>query len=138
MVPRAREDIDAKALAEQWGVNRMGVVGMISQAKSNKKLYNDLIRAGYEDSEFPSWWYSPARDEGSSTESGNVELRPDSPVKPVLEAHPPETSIPRDQGAGRPTIQDSTLQDDAGRCWTMLDDAGRCWTMLDEALLRRA
>jgi hypothetical protein len=95
-------------------------------------------------------WYSPVRVEGSSAESDNVELRPESPVKPVLEAHPPKSHVPREGGEGRPLLQDGTVQDDTGRGSTMLDDAGLyaglCWTMLDymldymldKALLRRA
>ena len=30
-------------------------------AKNSKKLYDDLIELGFDDTEFPDWWYSPAR-----------------------------------------------------------------------------
>jgi hypothetical protein len=33
---------------------------MIRYAKNNEKLYADM-RSLYEDSDFPAWWYSPAR-----------------------------------------------------------------------------
>ena len=31
-----------------------------AQAKNNKKLYDQMRERGYDDEEFPSWWYSPA------------------------------------------------------------------------------
>jgi hypothetical protein len=40
----------------------MGIVGMLNGAKNGRKLYEDMIRAGYKDKEFPVWRYSPTRD----------------------------------------------------------------------------
>ena len=38
-----------------------GRVRARAQAKNNKKLYDQMRERGYDDEEFPSWWYSPAR-----------------------------------------------------------------------------
>ena len=35
---------------------------MLNAAKNSKKLYDDLRELGFDDNEFPDWWYSPARD----------------------------------------------------------------------------
>ncbi len=53
-------DIDVNRLSEQWNVDPRGVASMIRFAKNNANLYTDL-RNLYEDSDFPGWWYSPAR-----------------------------------------------------------------------------
>ena len=29
--------------------------------ENSEKLYYDLIEPGFDDTEFPDWWYSPAR-----------------------------------------------------------------------------
>ena len=47
----------------QWDVDQRGVASMVDNAQNSKKLYEEMRRAGYEDSEFPAWWYSPARNE---------------------------------------------------------------------------
>ena len=57
-------------------IDKRGVVGMIGAAKTSKNIYNDLRRVGFEDDEFPEWWYSPARvvdeSKSSASESGRV------------------------------------------------------------------
>ena len=97
------DDIDTDRLAEQWNVDQRGVASMIRYAKNNEKLNADM-RSLYEDTDFPGWWYSPARNENgtppSSTEidatppsktdvgaenAGNGELRaPDPTVDPSI------------------------------------------------------
>ena len=73
---------------------------MVRYAKNSEKLYADM-RSLYEDTDFPGWWYSPARNANgappSSTEigaappsktdvgAGNGELRaPDPTVDPSI------------------------------------------------------
>ena len=62
------EEFDSNKLAEQWGVDQRGVASMMNHALRSKHLYEEMRRAGYEDSEFPAWWYSPARTETKATQ----------------------------------------------------------------------
>jgi hypothetical protein len=36
---------------------------MYNNALKSEKLYHEMREAGYQDDEFPVWWYSPARNE---------------------------------------------------------------------------
>ncbi len=42
------------------------VISMVKQARSNAKLYEEMLVAGYTDGEFPAWWFSPARGAGTT------------------------------------------------------------------------
>ena len=70
------EDIDIPKLEKQWSADLRGVVGMISAAKGSKTLYADLRRFGFEDDEFPEWWYSPARDDVVQERPPSKDVRP--------------------------------------------------------------
>ena len=81
-------DIDVNRLSEQWNVDPRGVASMIRFAKNNANLYTDL-RNLYEDSDFPGWWYSPARNTNAAPPSktdvgaenaGNGEFRAPEPT----------------------------------------------------------
>jgi hypothetical protein len=48
---------------------------MVDNAQNSKKLYEEMRRAGYEDSEFPAWWHSPARSEGEVTQVTEVKTQ---------------------------------------------------------------
>ena len=116
------EDIDVNKLAEQWGVEARGIAGMISGAKSSEKLYQDLRRLGYEDDEFPDWWWSPARDQSVEDVSKSVEdtskvVSSSSDVSGReqdvrLTPQRPRTPAPIEPIPGRPLLQgqDSTEQ----------------------------
>jgi len=93
--PRA-QDFSAAKLAEQWGVSRQGVALMFNNAMKSENLYNEMRAAGYEDDEFPVWWFSPARDEVSPVKDAQVgEVRSQvTEVDEVLEEVPPRKPTP--------------------------------------------
>ena len=136
------EDIDVLKLTDQWNVDKMGVIGMISQAKRNRKLYDRLIVQGYSDDEFPVWWYSPAREQASDIVQetlANVEKRPASPngvpsrtVDDVLTPQLPKEPAPGEGVPASPVLQrrDDTVQYDTG-----LDDDGQGFTQAEINLL---
>ena len=57
------------------GIAVLSVNAMIKHAKTNPRLYEDMVKLGYSDSTFPSWWYSPARDgtEGQQVEQQRID-----------------------------------------------------------------
>jgi hypothetical protein len=57
------------------GIAVLSVNAMIKHAKTNPRLYEDMVELGYSDSTFPSWWYSPARDgtEGQQVEQQRID-----------------------------------------------------------------
>ena len=57
------------------GIAVLLVNAMIKHAKTNPRLYEDMVELGYSDSTFPSWWYSPARDgtEGQQVEQQRID-----------------------------------------------------------------
>ena len=84
-------------------------------AKNSKKLYDDLIELGFDDTEFPDWWYSPARavkvakDSSAAAVSGSDELSGAKGAqlgseKKLHEPILPRTPAPRDKVPGRPAI----------------------------------
>ena len=52
------------------GIAVLSVNAMIKHAKTNPRLYEDMVELGYSDSTFPSWWYSPARDGTEGQQEG--------------------------------------------------------------------
>jgi len=48
-------------------------MSMISQARRNPKIYDDLRGLGYADEEFPEWWYSPARPPEKKQDATRIE-----------------------------------------------------------------
>ena len=55
-----------------------------------------MRRAGYEDSEFPAWWYSPARTEAKATQltQGDEARTQQTEVTERLEEVPPRKGPP--------------------------------------------
>lgn len=49
------EDIPVKPLAEQYGISRQRVAGVIGGAMKSPKVYKRLIKAGYDDAQIPPW-----------------------------------------------------------------------------------
>jgi hypothetical protein len=112
------EEIDTQALADQWGVARLGVSGMIHGAKNSKKLYEDMREKGYADDEFPAWWYSPARKTESPIKTleapASSEMTREVPLsseKTLFVPTPPREPALGEGGPGRPDIQDTSEQD---------------------------
>ncbi len=67
------------------------------------------LEAGYDDDEFPVWWFSPARDEGQITQKGQVtEVKTQEDEvdegDEVLEEVPPRLPAPREGRLTRPTL----------------------------------
>jgi len=69
---------------------------MFNNAMKSENLYNEMRAAGYEDDEFPVWWFSPARDEVSPVKDAQVgEVRSQvTEVDEVLEEVPPRKPTP--------------------------------------------
>ena len=92
-------------------IDERGVVGMVSAAKNSKKLYDDLIELGFDDTEFPEWWYSPVRAAQEQTRVNESDREPEEQsesVREPFEAATPRNPALRDGGGGRPVIT-STL-----------------------------
>ena len=88
----------------------MGVMSMISQARRNPKLYDDLRGLGYTDEEFPEWWYSPARPPEKKQDATRIEpeeTRTTQTESDQLTApHPktPKTPVPKERVSKRPAL----------------------------------
>ena len=108
----------------------MGVVGMVNAAKNSRKLYEEMRSVGFEDDEFPVWWYSPAREqqeqlkekrEQPSAEANGGE--PSRGEQRALEPVSPRRPVPIDSRRSRPsldaqlstpqltTVQDTIIQE---------------------------
>jgi len=90
---------------------------MIGQAKNNANLYNDLRRQGFEDNEFPDWWYSPARsiDEQprpTSKKGEQIELKTKEAI--ALTPATPRIPAPSEEGSGRPPLRDQNGSERVG------------------------
>jgi hypothetical protein len=85
-------------------------------ALKSEKLYGEMRAAGYEDNEFPVWWFSPARGEGQLTqvdevgevrsqvdEVGEVRSQVDE-VGEVLDEVPPRIPAPKEDRITRPDL----------------------------------
>jgi len=111
------DEIDVKKLDDQWDADERGVIAMIGQAKNNANLYNDLRRQGFEDNEFPDWWYSPERsiDEQprpTSKKGEQTELKTKEAI--ALTPATPRIPAPSEEGPGRPPLRDQNDSDRAG------------------------
>ena len=106
-------DIDTKDFAEKTGMNLQSVISMLKQARFNAKLYEDMLKAGYTDGEFPAWWFSPGRASGEGAKAGETVDVPAEGGEPSIdvdkvdgvegyEVVPPKTPAPRE---GRPALQ---------------------------------
>ena len=88
----------------------MGVMSMISQARRNPKLYDDLRGLGYTDEEFPEWWYSPARPPEKKQDATRIEpeeTRTTQTESDQLTAPHPKTPIttgPKERVSRRPAL----------------------------------
>lgn len=110
------EDVNTLALAEQWEVHRLSVSGMLSAAKNSKQLYKDMKSLGYVESQFPVWWYSPARDtqvQQSADQSADVQTSDAKFPKSTFIPISPRKPTYRADSLDRPPVipQDSTSQD---------------------------
>ncbi len=94
------------------------VISMVKQARSNAKLYEEMLAAGYTDGEFPAWWFSPARDGQTPAQTpAQTEPAADGTLKQAQLAEdgsarqgeqgydptPPQKPASREGGLGRPT-----------------------------------
>jgi len=86
---------------------------MIGGAKSSRVLYDDLRALGFDDTEFPDWWYSPARDNVDSTRSETIENDVVDPKSipssdsDVLTPAIPKNPIPIERVPGRPVFTET-------------------------------
>ena len=121
---------------------------MVGAAKKNKKLYEDMRSLGFEDTEFPEWWYSPVDDTSVHEDdvSDDVDARRDVSDDVVTrtvqsgdegyDVVPPRTPAPREDLPGKPTLRDETLHDDTRRDGTRNDMSRREGTRNDVQLRR--
>ena len=72
---------------------------MYNNALKSEKLYDEMRAAGYQDDEFPVWWFSPARDEGQISVKGQV-----SEIIERLEEVPPRIPASKEDRITRPTL----------------------------------
>ena len=87
---------------------------MVGATKKNKKLYEDMRSLGFEDTEFPEWWYSPARAAQDQTRASEKEgdlKEQNERVREPFEPATPRNPVPREGVGGRPILQDTTGQD---------------------------
>ena len=94
---------------------------MVGATKKNKKLYEDMRSLGFEDTEFPEWWYSPARAAQDQTRAAQDQTRAseregdleeqNERVREPFEPATPRNPVPREGVGGRPILQDTTGQD---------------------------
>ena len=87
---------------------------MVKQAASNPVLYEQMLKAGYTDEEFPAWWYSPARGagaaqeakkEGEPAEGAEVSIKKQSEESEEgYDVTPPRQPASREGIPGRPTL----------------------------------
>jgi hypothetical protein len=105
---KTEDEIDVLKLVDQWDVDKMSVVSMLNQARRNPNLYDDLRRKGYDDDEFPDWWYSPGR----PTETTQEQIKKGmEAVKKLQETSGDSKKLPRDSTRlpGDSTILQETL-----------------------------
>ena len=87
---------------------------MVKQAASNPVLYEQMLKAGYTDKEFPAWWYSPAQEagaaqeakkEGEPAEGAEVSITKQSEESEEgYEVTPPRQPASREGRQGRPPL----------------------------------
>jgi hypothetical protein len=104
------------------GIAVLSVNAMIKHAKTNPRLYEDMVELGYSDSTFPAWWYSPGREgivvkeaedggqDGTTLEEGgeNGGKRTQSKGEEAYEPTPPDTPKPRIDRSTRPPLPSSS------------------------------
>ena len=113
------------------GIAVLSVNAMIKHAKTNPRLYEDMVKLGYSDSTFPSWWYSPARDgtEGQQVEQQRIDAeegrtdaqegeetagrRTQTEGAKAYAPTPPDTPIPKEPRPTIPTVQVPATASDA-------------------------
>jgi hypothetical protein len=90
--------------------------------ENSEKLYYDLIEPGFDDTEFPDWWYSPARDvevakprsAAAVPRSNTLSDAQDAPLGSEKTVHAPVLPLnpsPKDKVPGRPVIPERTEAD---------------------------
>jgi len=89
-------------------MNLQSVSSMTKQARSNAKLYEEMLEAGYTDEEFPDWWYSPARGAKTAQVPGKdaegAEVRIDVDKVEGVEAYDPTPPRQPASREGRPAL----------------------------------
>ena len=108
----------------------MGVVGMVNAAKNSRKLYEEMRSVGFEDDEFPVWWYSPSREQQEQLkekrEQPSAEVNGGEPFRGeqrVLDPVSPRRAVSIEDRRSRPnldaqlstpqltTVQDTIIQE---------------------------
>ena len=89
----------------------MGVVGMVNAAKNSRKLYEEIRSVGFEDDEFPVWWYSLAREQQEQLkekrEQPSAEVNGGEPSRGeqrVLDPVSPRRAVPIEDRRSRPNL----------------------------------
>ena len=93
------------------------MMSMVSQARRNPNIYEDLRSLGYADEEFPDWWYSPARSTEMKKDEPKIkkdETGTETIDEDVLTPPGPKTPVdtsPIEEGPGRPQLRDPIQSD---------------------------
>ena len=87
---------------------------MIKYAKTNPRLYEEMVALGYSDKSFPVWWFSPANAEGkgaqrssesspSLNEQAKAKIAGSSSQEEAFDPTPPDKPVTREPGS-RPQL----------------------------------